>query len=586
MNKRAAGWNYNFHSALNQPKDPESWRSLDQAVARWVRAHGGSNLLAEVAAWASYAEAQGDSALPLAIESTRHGMRQLSEDELSELSKQPMVRSLLATDSIAGINEPFVMQFGNFYLRRNFKHEVAVAEGILHRRKWLEVPAMPMADSDLDCLFNNVRGQDVQAQRDAVSRSLGKQFFVLTGGPGTGKTTTVIRMLMAMSRNFVAVTKRRPIIRISAPTGKAAQRLKDSLTNGGLKMREYGLDSAWSEHLDSVMAAESSTLHRLLGSRGNQGGFTHHAGNHVPADIIVIDEASMVDLAMLRALLEALSQEAILVLVGDADQLTSVATGSVFQDIVAVLEAENNEDLVRLHHCFRADKALVPINDAVREGNITAFHSSWALAEDRALIYPVHSRAALQARLRVWCRNLKHSLTEAGAFEKQQNSPQQIKAILDNLKKMQLLCAHREGQFGSEWVASAIEVQLRKEIPGYKDELWYPGRAVMITINDYVNDLFNGDVGICISDQNGNLQVWFEGSSSTSEDKDLLNLRSFSTGSLTPHQCAFAVTVHKSQGSEYGHVAVLLPPKSDNAILSRQLLYTALTRAKVKAELW
>lgn len=590
MNTIAAGNNYNFQSTSAALKYQESWRLLDQAVARWVVAHGGSNLLAEVAAWASYAEGQGDSALPLTAENGRHGMRQLSEQERTLLSQQPMLNCVSSDESMMVIKEPFVLQYGNFYLRKNFMHEVAVADAILQRRKCREVPALPMQEVDLDQLFDNKRDSQVQLQREAVSQCLGKRFFVLTGGPGTGKTTTVIRMLMALSRNFSATKNKCPIIRISAPTGKAAQRLKDSLTIGGLLMRESGLDSAWFEPLDSALAAQSSTLHRLLGSRGQQGGFAHHAGNQVPADIVIIDEASMVDLAMLRALLNALSSETILILVGDADQLTSVATGSAFQDIVAVLEAEKSDDIVRLHQSFRANQTLVDINDAVRDGDLDSFQAAWQLSKDKAILFPVVSRETLQARLRVWCRQLKESLMDAGAFERKSNSPKQVKVLLDHLKKMQILCGLREGVFGAEWVAGFIEAQLRQDLPEYKDKLWYPGRAVMITVNDYSNDLFNGDVGLCLSDQHGNLQVWFEGSSLASgsivDDIDEPTLRSFSSGSLPSYQCAFAVTVHKSQGSEYERVAVLLPPEPDNAILSRQLLYTALTRAKLKVELW
>ncbi|HWS40688.1 MAG TPA: ATP-binding domain-containing protein, partial [Arenimonas sp.] len=294
----------------------------------------------------------------------------------------------------------------------------------------------------------------------------------------------------------------------------------------------------------------------------------------------------------LRALLEALDDKTILILVGDADQLASVGTGTVFQDIVSILEMSSSTDLVRLKHCFRADLALVAINDAVRTGDKMAFDTAWRLAQDqdRVVMHPVVDRTALQARLSNWCRKLKTMLIDIGAFAKCSHTPEQIKQILDGLKSMQLLCAHREGLFGSEMAAASIELQLRKAIPEYANALWYPGRVVMITQNDYANDLFNGDVGICLADQSGNIHVWFEGpssgSGSLSLESELPNVRGFSSGSLAFHQCAFAVTVHKCQGSEYEHVAVLLPPEKDSAILSRQLLYTALTRAKRKAELW
>ena len=591
MNAVAAGTHFNFRQPSGVPS-ADSWRALDFTVARWVIAHGGSRLLAEVAGWASYAEGQGDGALPLHVDDNgRHGMRLLAADEIAALAAEPMVA---VVDGEVGneITAPFVMELGHFFLRRNYLHECAVAAHIARRRASASKPMAPISVTDLDALFNGHRGDDVQLQREAVCRVLGRRLFVLTGGPGTGKTTTVLRMLLALGREHAACHDAPPQIRISAPTGKAAQRLADSLREGAIKLcqGEQPLPDAWIGHVDDALRAESGTLHRLLGSRRHGGGFAYHKDNRIPADIVVVDEASMVDVAMLRALLDALRDDTTLVLVGDADQLTSVGTGSVLLDLVAAMEADGGEDFVRLWHSFRADTSLVPINEAIRLGDSAAFEHAWQAADGNAARHPVVDRRDLGLRLTLWCRDLRASLQESGAFDaRTDDDPEAIRRVLAAFRRQQLLCALRDGEFGAEQVNDAIESSLRKGIEGFENATWYPGRAVMISLNDYAYGLFNGDVGICLKDAQGGMRVWFDSPPNAAQDPASAagpSLRSLATGSLPAHQGAFAITVHKSQGSEYERVAVLLPPAKDNAVLSRQLLYTALTRARSRIELW
>ncbi len=160
---------------------------------------------------------------------------------------------------------------------------------------------------------------------------------------------------------------------------------------------------------------------------------------------------------------------------------------------------------------------------------------------------------------------------------------QDLASVLQAVRGRQLLCALREGPFGAEQVNTRLETLFRKDAGDSAAGVWYPGRAVMITHNDAASGLFNGDIGICLRDSTGHLQVWFEGAAATEEDQ---GPRGFAPDALPHHEGAFAITVHKSQGSEYGHVAVLLPPDADNAVLSRQLLYTAATRARLSLALW
>jgi exodeoxyribonuclease V alpha subunit len=590
---------YHFRRLAGESTPPEAWRMLDATVARWVLAHGGSPLLAQLAGWASHAEGRGDSALLLSGDAAgRYGMRAWSSEELAALQAEPMVA--VAGDSDGG-GTPFVLDLPHFYLRRNYLHETAVARHVRERRA-TPLPAGNADLADIDALFQGDLAARVQPQRQAVAQVLGKRLFVLTGGPGTGKTTTVLRMLMMLIRERTGRAQTAPTVRISAPTGKAAQRLSESLRDGAERMRareDLTGNFDWQPQLESALGAEASTLHRLLGSRGRQGGFVHHADNPIPADIVIVDEASMVDLAMLRNLLDALREDTALILVGDADQLTSVGTGSVLLDLVGAMEAEHAPDLVRLSDSFRADQALVPINEAIRQGDATAFDTAWQAAGSKAVRRALATAQDLRDVLGKWSTALAATLRDAGALEVVLKADQQgVLRALDALRQRQLLCALREGEFGAEAANAIIERRLKSQVDVATDVDWYPGRAVMIARNDYTVGLFNGDVGLCLRDEDGNLAVWFEvtvqGSTATHGEKLAAGTThhvsrravSFAPGGLPEHQGAFAVTIHKSQGSEYEHVAVLLPPDPQSRVLSQQLLYTGLSRAKQGVELW
>ncbi|WP_232227639.1 exodeoxyribonuclease V subunit alpha [Aerolutibacter daejeonensis] len=594
---------------------PEAWSSLDHAVARWVLAHGGDVRLARLAGWASAAESRGDAALLLTAEGAqRLGMPwspdlpaavQAMADDAGDAWVQRTVGEVVPAS-------PFVLDGEAFFLRRNFLHETAVAGLVRHRRAACPTPAHAITDDDLRDLFNSSTRDEEAPQRAAVRQAPGKRLFVLTGGPGTGKTTTVLRMLLALVREHTAAhAGRAPVVRIAAPTGKAAQRLTESLRRGGVALHarppSHGADaesataarpwsplpSTWQPHLDSLATAESGTLHRLLGSRGGQGGFAHHREHRLPADIVVVDEASMIDLALLRALLEALRDDAVLVLVGDADQLTSVGTGSVLADLVAALEGGDAPDLVRLRHCFRADRLLVPINDAVRNGDVAAFQDAWRAAGSQAVRHAPLDRRALDPLLSAWARRVETALSQACAFDVLHDAdPAAARRALSALHAQQLLCALREGPFGAVDANARIEHHLRRSetLAEWAGADWYPGRAVMVVRNDYASNLFNGDVGLCLrvrlDDGREVLRVAFEGVAGNDSEGDTPAVRWFDPDTLPAHEGAFALTVHKSQGSEYRHVALLLPPVAEHPLLVRQMLYTGLSRARQSVELW
>jgi exodeoxyribonuclease V alpha subunit len=593
MSTRTAGDVLSFALIKDEAAEqPAEWRDLDRAVWRWVHLHGGDRLLAEVAAWASHADGSGHSALPL-DEAPPGRDSGWTEEQIRELANSPMVVALPGDAAELALRpRPFVLEGRHFYLLRSFRAEQAVADALRYRRESSLPPCRPPDDQQLRELFNGSWSEAESRQRDAVRKAPGKRLMVLTGGPGTGKTTTVLRMLLAISRGRAAAGQEIPLVRIAAPTGKAAQRLGESLRTGTEKLQH--LDDAWQPHLRALRAAESSTVHRLLGSRGRHGGFAYHADERLPADVVVVDEASMLDLGLLRALLAALPDDAALLLVGDADQLTSVGTGSVMMDVVNALEGDPRDDLVRLSHCFRADsRELIPINEAVRSGDPRAFDAAWqaAYAGGYAHAHHVPDVPRLRSRVESWTRRLRGALEESGIAQPVAANDDDALAIrLRMLRRQQLLCALREGPFGAVAVSASIAAMLRRrdELRAWDGSAWYPGRCVIITRNDAAANLFNGDVGVCVPVQDGDrspsLRVLFDPTPEAAQAGRQGRL--FDPVTLPPHEDAFALTIHKSQGSEYDHVAVLLPPDDASPLLTRQTLYTGLSRAKRSLELW
>jgi exodeoxyribonuclease V alpha subunit len=236
---------------------------------------------------------------------------------------------------------------------------------------------------------------------------------------------------------------------------------------------------------------------------------------------------------------------------------------------------------VRLRHSFRAERSLVAINEAVRGGDASAFVQAWRAGGFGAIERGVRDPRALALKVRDWADSIARSAARPTVADDDTRT-EVVLSALRALAARQLLCALRGGDFGSLAVNAAIEHRLRQVWRVSESAPWYPGRAVMIVRNDYDTRLFNGDVGLCLADSEGALRVWFE----CSDDAGGTSVRGLATNALPPHEGAFAITVHKSQGSEYGRVGIVLPPEAGNRVLSRQLLYTGLSRARHDVELW
>lgn len=543
--------------------------SAASAMERWTRRRTGSSLLARAIGLAAEAEAQG------------HACVRLSAEAL-DLQALRMQRAWVGDGST--LTPTVLTEHGDFFLWRNWRHEERIVDA-LATRVCAQAPGIDaQVDADLAFLFDDeyarsaadpaAHAAKAAAQRQAVRAVVGKRFFMLSGGPGTGKTTTVLRMLLMLQR--VAERQSQTMsMALAAPTGKAAQRLSQSLRDGAKQLRErLGRDDqSWHAALDRLPDS-ARTLHRLLGFQPQSGRPTFDADHPLPFDLIVVDEASMVDLGLMRALLDALAPHAALILLGDPDQLVSVSAGSVLADLVTAAEhAPLAEHHVRLRHVWRTQGRLAEVYEAVREGE-RATLDRLLTPDVGAEWHPVETPNQVRQRLLAWMRREEWSELD-GISAAPDPAPAQAFCAL---RRLQLLTALREGPFGASTLNDWIDGERRRSHQG---AVWYPGRPVMVRQNDYSRRLFNGDIGLTLQ-REGQWVVCFE----TTDADGRVGYRYLSARELPEHDLGYALTIHKSQGSEYEHVAVLLPPDANHRILSRQLLYTGVSRAKRSLEIW
>jgi len=453
---------------------------------------------------------------------------------------------LAAVRASALLGEPPVLHLYDdrlLYLDRYWREEKQVCDDLLALRV-----SKPTGDVPA---FERLFPAGFEEQREAAEIALAQAVTVLTGGPGTGKTTTVARLLALLAEQ--AGTSRLRIA-LAAPTGKAAARLQEAVQHEVAK-----LDAADRSRLGELQAM---TLHRLLGSRPDSSSrFRHDRGNRLPHDVIVVDETSMVSLTMMARLLEALRPDARLILVGDADQLASVEAGAVLADLVDGLSARTDVRVAALRTSHRFGEAIGFLADAIRVGD--ADRALELLRSGDAHIEFIEDYDASDALRPIL---LPHALRlrEAALFGADD-------VALTTLDKHRLLCAHREGPYGVRHWNRQVEKWLSEETGQPPWSEWYPGRPLLVTANDYGLRIYNGDTGVVIAGQDG-LRAVIAGAGGPLD---------FATSRLCDVETMHAMTIHKSQGSQADEVTVLMPTE-DSRLLTRELFYTAVTRAKRK----
>ena len=468
-------------------------------------------------------------------------------------------------------SKPLVL-FGNMlYLTRQWVDEGTVASALRTRLTADATPLPAQATTWVEAVFGNGSG-DLQAQ--AVEKALTHNTTVLLGGPGTGKTYTIAGMLHAFyskhAANSIADNTTPLRVAIAAPTAKAARQVTTSVA---ISLASPHFPQTHAELISSVTKS-SSTIHRLLGwSPGNRGRFAHHAQNFLPYDVVIIDEVSMVSLPLMARLLEALAPNTKLVLVGDPQQLKSVEAGAVLPDI-ASLHGDGTYPITKLLTNRRQadEKDPKKVNDIgqlavkISDASLSQSDADDVLKfikehpDDITFIALPDASADPSKSSHVLTQFTKHldgyreALKHATRGEAQE--------ALDALASVRVLCGHRKGPYGvSTWnnlVASTIGVSTTRGVVG---------QPLLNTRNDLRTGLVNGDTGIVVKTQTGSKVVF-----STQQ-------QSFEPSALEDVEVAFATTIHKSQGSEYHTVIVVVPPVG-SPLLRRELLYTAITRAR------
>ena len=472
---------------------------------------------------------------------------------------------LVATGSDPA-RRPLRLEGTRLYLDRYWRQECTIADGLLARSATRPDVDDEVLGRGLDALFG---ADPADLQRLAAAAAVRSAFAVVAGGPGTGKTTTVARIIALLDQQAVASGSPLPRVALAAPTGKAAARLEAAVHDEAHRL-------ALSPDVAArLLALSAATLHRLLGSRPRtRSRFRHDRDNHLPFDVVIVDETSMVSTSMMAHLVDAVAPDARLILVGDPDQLASVEAGAVLGDIVGPAAVRSDRDpsssiapgIVVLERVHRFRGAIADLAVAVRHGDVDS-----ALDVLRAGHADVTWLETLGDATGTGLGPVRQHVVAAGRRLVDAARDGDARAALTALGEVRVLCAHRLGPSGVAGWTAQIERWLAESIDGYAaDGLWYIGRPLLVTANDHVLRLYNGDTGVIVRSPIHGVVAAFPHAGTIVE---------LSPRRISDIDTVHAMTIHKSQGSQFETVAVVLP-EPDSPILTRELLYTACTRAQ------
>jgi len=502
-----------------------------------------------------------------------------------DVLRRDLLASGIVAEAATGDTQPLVLDGDNrLYLARYHRYESNIEQQIRSRLQ-TEPLAAPRAlkDSLLQTFPETRITPDLQ--KLAAALAMLQPFSVISGGPGTGKTTTVTRILALYLQHHGPAR-----IALVAPTGKAAARLTESIRDAKQRL------SAIDEHILQQIPEQASTVHRLLKPIRNSSQFQHTADNPLHLDLLIVDEASMLDVPLMAKLMNALPPNCRIILLGDRDQLASVEAGSVFSDLCNRGNPVHYsaEMIDRLQEMAVETQAMDSRQYSGMANSVAVLTYSHRFGNDSGIgqlaraVNAADSKAALQI-----CQDFEDAQLEelppeqlgaqlakqALAGFKPYLQAADARSALEAFGHYRILCALREGEYGVVETNRNIENALHHAGLIETTERYYHGRPVMIRANDYTLQLYNGDIGICLRDPGADnrIRVFFQDAEG--------ELRAILPSRLPDHETAYAMTVHKSQGSEFDRCLLILPQR-DSAVLTRELIYTGITRAKTRIEIW
>ncbi len=589
--------NTELRAQLTQAVADDYLEPLALALADWGLRHGASPPVALSLALLVNAVQEGHSCLCIQTPPQLPGTNQAAFTDADSWRRALQASPLVGPP---GARCPLILDGDLLYLQRYYDYEQRLAQQL---GDMLQAPPQSL---DVQTLLpaagiftrDQLAPDACDWQAVAALVALRHRFALISGGPGTGKTYTVLRLMYLLLLQARQQGAAAPLIKLAAPTGKAATRMMESV-QAGLAAMQLPADLA------AQMPQQAQTLHRLLGMSGRSSKPKFDREQPLPLDVLILDEASMVDLPMMTKLLEALPTQARLVLLGDRYQLASVESGAVLAELCALAGVNNfsaeqreaaaallpatlqatsptaeapplsklSDHVVTLQTSrrFSADSVIGRAAQAVNDGDLDALLAlitSDGELTQQTVTSPEQLQLLVQEAVAAYGVLLAPGISPAEA--------------LAQAAHYRVLCATRVGSYGSHNLNQLINAALLQQFGLPADKRWYHGRLVLITENDYRAGLFNGDLGIALHDAQTDsedasaLRIWF----ATEQ-----GLRAYLPSSIPSHDSAWAMTIHKSQGSEFTRLSLVLPP-SDLPLLTRELVYTGLTRARDGVCLW